>query len=229
MLPADLRAAETQALEALCSALAADPNGRWSVDWRFEGLRLLPVALRLTAALSAAGLEPRLLFPDAGAAALARRDGAELAGRVLDFGLLLRQVEGGGSEGLLLAVAPSAADYGAFERICDGHRGAVVMLNGRLEDAAVGIGSVARERRRGFLARWQAAYAVQPLQGGALLRVHPGSWQLYREDADGFRFAADFEVKPDAEQQAEVLAGSAGAGLGANLRALDAFIDGLTH
>ena len=35
MLPADLRAAEAQALEALVAALGDDPKGRWTVDWRF--------------------------------------------------------------------------------------------------------------------------------------------------------------------------------------------------
>lgn len=229
MLPADLRAAEAQALDAIQSALAADANGRWSVDWRFEGLRVLPLALRLTQALIDAGLEPRLLFPDAGAAALARRDGAELAERILDFGVLLRQPTDGLSEGLVLAVAPSPADYAEFEQICGRHRGAVVMLNGRLEDAAVGIGSVARERRRGFLSQWQAAYALQPVDGGALRRAHPGPWELYRDDPDGFRFAAEFDQKPDAELQAQALAGEAGVGLGGNLKALDAFIEGLRN
>ncbi len=229
MLPADLRAAEAQALEALRSALAADANGRWSVEWRFEGLRVLPVALRLTRALVEAGLEPRLLFPDAGAAALARRDGADLAERTLDFGVLLRQPEGSQSEGLILAVAPSPADYAEFEHICGNHRGPIVMLNGRLEDAAVGIGSVARERRRGFLSQWQVAYAVQPVDGGALRRAHPEPWELYRDDPDGFRLAATFEQKPDGELQAQALAGAAGVGLRGNLKAIDAFIEGLRN
>jgi hypothetical protein len=229
MLPADLRAAEAQARNALCSALAADASGRWSVDWRFEGLRLLPLALRLSRALIDGGLNPRLLFPDAGAAALARRDGADQAERILDFAVLLRQPPGATSEGLMLAVAPSPADYSEFEQICQRHRGAIVMLNGRLEDAAVGIGSVARERRRGFLSRWQVAYAVQPLDGGALRRAHPGPWELYRDDPDGFRLVARFEQKPDAEAQSEALSGGAAGGLGGNLKALDAFIEGLRH
>ena len=61
------------------------------------------------------------------------------------------------------------------------------MLNGRLEDAAVGIGSVARERRKGFVASWQQAYWLQPLEGGALMRCFPDDWRLYRQDPDGYR------------------------------------------
>ena len=165
MLPGDLKTAESQALEALLAALAAEPAGRWTVDWRFEGLRLLAPALRLGQALQQAGQGVRLLFPDAGAGALARRDAPELAGCIGDFrSELRRQAEaaeaGGEAEAdaaarpeLLLAVAPGQPDYDDFERLCAGHRGAVVLLNGTLEDAAVGIGSVARERRRGFLAQ----------------------------------------------------------------------------
>ena len=46
-LPADLAAAEAELLTALESALASQSKGRWTLDLRFEGLRLAPVALRL--------------------------------------------------------------------------------------------------------------------------------------------------------------------------------------
>ncbi len=232
MLPADLRSAEAQALEALLAALPSQARGRWSVDWRFEGLRLLPVALRLAAALQAAGQPLRLIFADAGAAALARRDAPELAGQIADFRGQMRlaeQAEAGESPALLLAVAPSAPDYADFEQLCAAHVGAVVMLNGSLEDAAVGIGSVARERRRGFLSQWQPAYGVQPLDGAALRFAFPGPWELYRQDPDGFRLAATFEQRPDLEMQMAALNSEGGVGLAGNLRVLDAFVEGLRN
>ena len=239
MLPADLRQAESQALAALLAALPSVERGRWSVDWRFEGLRLLPVALRFCQALVDAGQAPRLVFPDAGACALAKRDAPELAASITDFrGQQRRSGTSGAADGaaddagegrtdLLLAVAPALPDYEEFEQLCGTHRGPVVMLNGRLEDAAVGIGSVARERRRGFVAEWRAAYYLQPLAGSALRRAYPGAWELYRQDAEGFRLAAQFEQKPDAEAQLEALAGEGGPGMGANLRSLETFIEGL--
>ena len=49
----------------------------------------------------------------------------------------------------------------------------MVLLNGKLEDAAVGIGTVARERRKGFLSSWQSAYALIPTGDGALRRAFP--------------------------------------------------------
>ncbi|MFN9924190.1 MAG: DUF1995 family protein [Cyanobacteriota bacterium] len=227
MLPADLQAAEAQALQALRSALSADAAGRWILELRFEGLRLLPVALRLADRLLEGGTELQLLFPDAGATALARRDGPELAERIASFADQRRLQPETPSQGVLLLVAPSQAEYEEVEQLCTNHRGAVVLLNPSLEDAAVGIGSVARQRRRGFLSVWQAAYALIPQAASALRRAHPGPWELYRLDADGFRLVAETEQKPDGEQQEELLLGAGAQGLGSGLRSLNQLIEGL--
>jgi hypothetical protein len=119
--------------------------------------------------------------------------------------LLRLQQADGGSEGLVLLAAPTPADYEEVEALCAQHRGSLVMINGRLEDAAVGIGTVARERRKGFLAEWQAAYGLMPTAEGALRRVYPADWQFYRRDADGYRSVCSFEQRPDREQQLEAL------------------------
>lgn len=227
MLPADLHAAEAQAQQAMLAALLAEAKGRWTVDWRFEGLRLLPVVLRLTGFLRDQGLAPKLLFPDAGACALAKRDGPALAACMADFrGHQIGQADGA-SSGLLVAVGPSQTDYEDFERVCSQHLGAVVVVNGALEDSAVGIGSVARERRRGFLSHWQAAYSLLPLDGSALRRAFPGEWELYRQDPDGYRLVGSFRQKPDAEDQALALAGGGSLGIGTNLKMVGALIEGL--
>jgi hypothetical protein len=139
----------------------------------------------------------------------------------------MRVQSDGPSRGVLLAIGPSQSDYDDFESVCGQHLGAVVVINGALEDAAVGIGSVARQRRRGFLSQWQAAYSLIPLDGSALRRSFPGSWELYRQDPDGYRLVESFEQKPDAEQQALALAGEDGLGVAGNLKMVDAFIEGL--
>jgi Domain of unknown function (DUF1995) len=225
MLPADLRTAEAEALQATAAALAEGSRGLWTVEFRFEGLRIMPVALRLLMGLTPRAANLRLLFPDAGATALAKRDAPDLAGQISSLGDLQRlQQADGGSDGTLILVAPTPADYDDVERVCAQHRGVAVMLNGRLEDAAIGIGTVARERRRGFLAGWRSAYALIPTADGALRLVHPGPWELYRRNADGYRPVTTFETRPDAEQQAEAL--QAG-GVGRSLQAVDRFIEGL--
>jgi len=244
MLPPDLRSAEAETLTAVRSALAAEPRGRWTVEWRFEGLRLLAPALRLAGdLLTETGRGGRLLFADEGAAALARRESEILAPRIASFSDERRRQgeaggEGGGEagganggegsgEGLLLLVAPSQAEYDLVEALCAAHRGAVLLLNPNLEDAAVGIGSVARQRRKGFLATWQTAYALLPDAESALRRAHPGEWELYRLDPDGYRLVRSFERRPDGESRAEALAGTGGVGLAGQLRGLNDLLEGL--
>jgi hypothetical protein len=227
MLPPDLRTAEAEASDALQQALASASAGRWTVELRFEGLRLLPLALRLFEALRSVTTNGGLLFPDAGAAALARRDAPQLAESIASFGDQIRRQGNEGSDGLLLLVAPSQAEYDQVEQLCSAHRGAVVLLNPGLEDAAIGIGSVARQRRRGFLAQWRPAYALLPQLDRALRRAYPQPWELYRLDVDGFRPVATFEQKPDSEQQDQALNGGTDPGLGDNLRSLGQLIEGL--
>jgi hypothetical protein len=206
------------------------------VEWRFEGLRLLAPALRLAGdLLTEAGRGGRLLFADEGAAALARRESEILAPRIASYGDERRRqgddggVSGGEGDGesLLLLVAPSQAEYDLVEALCGAHRGAVLLLNPNLEDAAVGIGSVARQRRKGFLSTWQTAYALLPDAESALRRAHPGEWELYRLDPDGYRLVRSFERRPDGESRAEALAGGGGGGLAGQLRGLNDLLEGL--
>lgn len=229
MLPADLRTAEAEAREALQAALASGSGGRWTVEFRFEGLRLLPVVLRLLEGLLAERPALRLLFPDAGATALARRDAPALADRIGSFSDQRRLQQQEPSRGVLLLVGASQADYELVEAVCGGHGDSVVLINSSLEDAAIGIGSVARQRRKGFLAGWRAAYALLPQSDRALRCAYPGEWELYRLDPDGYRLAGRFEQKPDAEQQELALSGGQEPGLGSNLRALGQMIEDLRN
>ena len=89
-LPADLLAAEEAMLQAALAAVGSGDGQRWAASLRFEGLRLLPVAVRLARALIAAGQDLLMVWPDAGAAALARRDAEDLKEVILDFNQLKR-------------------------------------------------------------------------------------------------------------------------------------------
>lgn len=197
-LPGDLSAACRQCTAALEAALA-DGVTRLQVDLRFEGLRWPTVAHGLCQALQQR--ENReivvLAFADMGAAALARRDFDRSAAEAVTFAdLAIGRCPPNGA--LYMAVTPTAPDFTAFEAACTtlGER-PVIALNPRLEDAAVGIGSVARARRRGFLARWRVVYGLYPLEQAALAYSHPGPWRLFREDPDGFRLVASLPHRPD--------------------------------
>ena len=227
-LPPDLATAEKDLLAACLSALSSGDGTRWSAALRFENLRVLPIALRLARALTEAGRPVVLLWPDAGAAALARRDAEDLADRVLDFKQWASS-ESKQPDALLLAVAPQPSEYDEFAEICKSHSGSVLMLNGRLEDAAVGIGSVARERRKGFVSMWNQAYWLEPVDGGALMRVHPEPWGIYRSDPDGYRAIDALESRPDPETMNSILAGEEVLGFKQQLGNVDRFLDGLRN
>ena len=228
-LPADLATAEQDLRRAVLDALAAAQSRRLSASLLFENLRLLPVALRLGVALNDAGMEPTLLWPDAGGAALARREAPELKEAIKDFNQWSADPNAGERTNLIVAIAPQPSDYDAFQEICEAHAGMVLMLNGRLEDAAVGIGSVARERRRGFVASWTACYWLQPVDAGALMRIHPDDWRVFRQDPDGYRLAGTLTTRPDSEALAELLSAEGTQGIAAQLNTVDRFLDGLRN
>ena len=218
-LPADLATAEAELLTALESALGSNSKGRWTLELRFEGLRLAPVALRLQRQLDQPDRRCRLLFADAGASALAKRDAPDQADAITSVSDCNRG-EMPADSTVLICVTPGPPDYDDVERLCEQFAGPVVLLNGRLEDAAVGIGSVARERRRGFMAQWQSAYTLQPLNAAALRHAHPNDWQIFRLDPDGYRLAGSQESKPAPEELDELLSGAGAAGL----RSVDRFM-----
>ena len=202
-LPGDLNAARSQCAAAIETALA-DGLTRLQVDLRFEGLRWPAVAHGLCRVLQQR--ENRgivLAFADMGAAALARRDFDRSAVEAVTFADL---AGGRCSAALYVAVTPAAPDFTAFETACTAlGECPVIALNPRLEDAAVGIGSVARARRRGFLARWRLVYGLYPLEQAALAYAHPGPWRLFREDPDGFRLVASLPQRPGGSAMDQLL------------------------
>jgi len=225
-LPADLVEAEAMTLASLKQALCDRQQRRWTVTWRFEGLRLLNPALRLAQALQAEGHDVVLGWPDAGSAALAQRESPELASHCLALKDLMLSSDPELKGRLLLAIGPQPSDYSLVEQICNDWEGAVVLLNGKLEDAGVGIGSVARGRRKGFLSIWRSAFHLEPLAEGALLQTEQEMWHLFQADPDGYRFLATMPSKPDAEAIAMALNGEDDS-LGRQLGAVDRFIEDL--
>ena len=75
----------------------------------------------------------------------------------------------------------------------------MIMINGKLDDSAVGIGSVARERRKNFISKWQNIYWLEPITKGVLFHCYPEDWKLFRLDNDGYRFFKKFDKKPSSD------------------------------
>lgn len=225
-LPADLLEAEQRTVSALEAVLGGSRRGRWMVSWRFEGLRVMAPALRLARTLRQGSSPLLVAFPDAGASALAKRDAPDLADCCVDFMQLQRDPAWADRGELLLLVGAQPSDYETVEAICNLWKQPVVLVNGRLEDAGVGIGSVARSRRRGFLSTWTTAFHLEPLAQGALMLERQKEWNLFRCDPDGYRWIQQFEQRPDPEQIDEAVSPSAD-GLRKTLGAVDRLVDDL--
>ena len=204
-LPGTLLEAEDQLFESLSNSLDINYSSRISIDLRLEGLRLMPVAFRLFKKLNTGNIKPFLLWPDAGATALAKRDEPEISQSIKSFKEALAEDFLEKSQNLLIAVSPQHYDYEQFEKLCNQYQGKIIMLNGKLDDSAVGIGSVARERRKLFISKWSNIYWLEPLSKGALMHLYPNTWNLYKQTQNGYLFKTSYDNKPNPDLLFEAL------------------------
>ena len=198
ILPSDLREAETNVFESIQSYFLSNSEKSFlSINLKFEGLRINPIIFRLSIKLTEIKLDNVLLWADAGGAALAKRDNPELANKIFTFKEFINSTDSLNS--LLLVCSPQPYDIEMFEQVCSHTNSTVIMVNGKLEDPIVGIGSVGREMRKRFAEKWKVIYFVQPLSLGALLKRYPNDWQLFKLNPNGYSFVKSFNKRPDDE------------------------------
>ena len=197
-LPADLEEAEINVYDSIQSYFLSNSDQSFlSVNLKFEGLRLNPIIFRLSNKLTKIKYENILLWADAGGAALAKRDNPELANKIYTFKEFINSSDLINS--ILLVCSPQPYDIEMFEQVCSHAKSTVIMLNGKLEDPIVGIGSVGREMRKRFAEKWQVVYFIQPLSLGALSKKFPNDWNLFKLESNGYSFVKSFEKRPDDE------------------------------
>tara|TARA_Y100001968_G_scaffold151157_1_gene138324 strand:- start:2528 stop:3166 length:639 start_codon:yes stop_codon:yes gene_type:complete len=204
-LPKDLMEAENDFSKIILEHISNIDNNRLSINIKFEGLKLMPILLRLGDRLNENHIKFKLLWSDAGSAALAKRDNPELIEYIYSFGEIIAGKSVTTEEELLIAVSPQPYDYDQFLQLCNSHTGKIIMFNGRLEDTAVGIGSIGRDRRKSFLSSWKLIYSLEPISQGALMINYPEDWHLFRLDEDGYRYLQSFPNRPDIDTIAEFL------------------------
>ena len=197
-LPSDLLEAESNLFESIQSYFLINAEKSFlSISLRFEGLRINPIIFRLSDKLNKSKYDNILLWADAGGAALAKRDNPELANKIFTFKEFLNSSDLLNS--ILLVCSPQPYDIDMFEKVCSHTNSTVIMINGKLEDPIVGIGSVGREMRKRFAEKWNVVYFVQPLSLGALLKKFPNDWQLFKLNPNGYSFVKSFDKRPDDE------------------------------
>jgi hypothetical protein len=216
-LPQTLDEAIAQAREATQAALR-DGYTRLQVELVFPeiALQAQPIAWQFTPIFEQYGSGLKVLFPDAGAAALARRDWGETPFKVTDIGTSRSPVESRiqPEDEAFLIVSPSAVEVSQVEKLCNlaGDR-PCVLLTPQLEDLkVVGIGYAARQLRERFLSTLTSCYYVQPLDGAALLRVYPGLWQIWLEKENAYQLIAEEPQKPVGDAVELIIAKVTGSG-----------------
>lgn len=200
-LPQTLDDAIAQAREATKAALN-DGYTRLQVELVFPeiALQAQSIAWQFTPIFEKYGSGLKVLFPDTGAAALARRDWGETPFKVTDIGTTRSPIETRiqPEDEAFLIVSPSAVEVNQVEKLCNlaGER-PCVLLTPQLEDLkVVGIGYAARQLRERFLSTIVSCYYVQPLDGAALFRVYPGMWQIWLEKENTYQLIAEEPEKP---------------------------------
>ena len=197
-LPSDLKDAELNVYESIQSYFLSNSEQSFlSINLKFEGLRINPIIFRLSNNLTEIKYDNILLWADAGGAALAKRDYPELANKIFTFKGFINSTES--LDSVLLVCSPQPYDIEMFEQVCSHTNSSVIMINGKLEDPIVGIGSVGREMRKRFAEKWKVIYFVQPLSMGALLKRFPNDWELFKLNSNGYSFVKSFEKRPDDE------------------------------
>ncbi|MGA9378706.1 MAG: DUF1995 family protein [Phormidium sp.] len=223
-LPNTLEEAIVQAKQATLAAIA-DGQTRIQVEMVFPEIALqaqliawefLPVFDNLPTFQPSEDAEAKtrpqvkIFFPDAGAAALARRDwGKDIPYKLEDIGLgrLPVQDKIAPEDDVFLLVDPSSVEVGEVEKICNavGDR-PVILLNPHLEDAGtVGIGYSTRQLRERFLSTLFSCYYVRPLQGAAIFRCYPGIWQVWLENNGEYQLLMELPKKPVGEEIDQIL------------------------
>jgi hypothetical protein len=151
----------------------------------------------------------KVLFPDAGAAALARRDWGGTEFKISDLGSRNTPIEikVTAEDQAFLVVCPSSVEVQSVEKLYNIAQGRpVVLLIPQLEDVAiVGIGYAARQLRERFLNTIESSYYIKPLESGIVLRSYPSLWQVWREKAEDYELLTEEPQKPVGDALEEIL------------------------
>ncbi len=197
-LPNNLEDTTEQAIASTYQAIA-DGATRVLVDLRFPELKSMPIAYEFARSFNERyGNAWQAIFSDAGAAALAKREWADLNVSVRGVNEGRRAIRE--EDKAFLLVEPSSVEVDQVEKLVQlaGDR-PFVMLNPRLENSEVGLGLSARRLRDRFLSTFETAYYIKPLDLGALWRCYPQTWQVWVNTEEGMQFLSEVEQRPSSD------------------------------
>jgi hypothetical protein len=171
--PATLDAAVEQAKKAAQTAIA-DGYNLVQVELVVPEIALQAEALALEFAqlFATNGSRVKVMFPDTGASALAKRNWGEQPFAITDMGSRFTSIETQISEEdeIFIVACPSAVEVERAEKLSQlvGDR-PILFLIPQLEDVAVvGIGLAARQLRDRFIKNIYSCYYLRPIEAGAI-------------------------------------------------------------
>ncbi len=209
-LPTSIEEAVEQAKQATASALD-EGYKLLQVELVFPeiALQAQSIARQFIPVLEEAGTQLRVLFPDAGAAALAKRDWGETSFGVSDIGTSRSSIESriDSEDQQFLVVSPSAVEVSQVEKLSQiADDRPVILLNPNLEDVAIiGIGYAARQLRERFISKIESCYYLKPLDGAALYRCYPSMWEVWVEVDGNYKRIAQESTKPVGDTLDQIL------------------------
>ncbi|MEZ2303514.1 MAG: DUF1995 family protein [Microcoleus sp.] len=214
-LPKDLNEAIAQSRTATSAALS-DGKTLLQVELVFPeiALQAQSIAAQFVPEFEEMYSGVKVLFPDTGAAALARRDWGKTEFKVTDLGSSRTPVEDKiePEDQLFLLVNPAAIEVPQVEKlyIAAGDR-PVIILNPRLEDVAtIGIGYAGRQLRDRFLNKIESCYYIRSLESAVLFRCYPQSWQVWLSKNDDYELISETAQKPVGDDLDRILAKALG-------------------
>ncbi|PSB10930.1 DUF1995 domain-containing protein [filamentous cyanobacterium Phorm 46] len=214
-LPKDLDDAIAQSRIATAAALS-DGQTLLQVELVFPeiALQAQSITQKFLPEFEAIQSGVKVFFPDAGSAALARRDWGQTPFKITDLGSSRTPVEDklAPEDQLFLLVNPAAVEVAQVEKLylAAGDR-PVILLNPRLEDVAtIGIGYAGRQLRERFLNKIESCYYIRPLDSAALFRCYPQPWQVWLETNDEYELISETAQKPVGDDLERILAKAMG-------------------
>lgn len=214
-LPKDLNEAIAQSRTATSAALS-DGKTLLQVELVFPeiALQAQSIAAQFVPEFEEMYSGVKVIFPDTGAAALARRDWGKTEFKVTDLGSSRTPVEDKiePEDQLFLLVNPAAIEVPQVEKlyIAAGDR-PVIILNPRLEDVAtIGIGYAGRQLRDRFLNKIESCYYIRALESAVLFRCYPQSWQVWLSKNDDYELISETAQKPVGDDLDRILAKALG-------------------
>lgn len=235
-IPSSFQDACSQASGALTAALAAGKRRIFvefdtrNGDETYTSLTTsLPTARVLLQTFDEQSQGVFVLFPDAGSAALAKRDwGDGVDSRHTLIGIERYEYEleqlkedadadAGDSSGtggrVTMLVAPRASEVDALTNVIGDASGddVLVVVNPDLVNMGVtGLSLTARRLRTDVIDTFDSVYYLRTFNWGVLLRCYPGEWTVWVDDAketSGFRQVTALPSRPSTDELEEILEG----------------------